>query len=331
MLLIIIIILGVSLLLYTLLGGADFGAGIIEIFSGTRGEKTVSKAMAPVWEANHVWLILAIVIIFTGFPTVYATISLYLHIPLMIVLLGIVLRGASFIFRYYDESEDKAHKYFTVFFKISSLVTPVFLGIIIGAMTGGKININQETGFFERFIFPWLNIFCITLGLFSASLFAYIAAIFLVGETSNPAERKRYARLAKIFLITTFSLGLCVFGAAKWEDLHLWKDFISSPLSMITFGIAVLLIPAIFFLFDHPNILYLRAVIGFQVTLILLGWFAIHYPVLVYEKNGNHLDFFTTRAPDATLYQLVIALLVGLVLIIPSFYFLFKVFKKTKD
>ena len=99
MLTLIIIILGTSFLLYTLLGGADFGAGIIEIFAGKREEATISNAIAPVWEANHVWLILAVVILFTGFPPVYSSLSLVLHIPLMMVLLGILCRGSAFTFR----------------------------------------------------------------------------------------------------------------------------------------------------------------------------------------------------------------------------------------
>src|SRR5215208_5282639 len=134
MLTIIIIILGVSFILYALLGGADFGAGIIETFAGTKGEKTISKAMAPVWEANHVWLILAVVILFTAFPAVYSSLSLVLHIPLMVVLIGIIFRGTAFTFRHYDIIHDSSHKYYTILFKLSSFITPVFLGIVLGAM-----------------------------------------------------------------------------------------------------------------------------------------------------------------------------------------------------
>src|SRR6185312_1756165 len=102
MLTIIIIILAIAFILYTLLGGADFGAGIIESLAGRREEVTISKAIAPVWEANHVWLILAVVILFTAFPMVYSSLSTVLHIPLMIVLLGVVLRGSAFAFRAYS-------------------------------------------------------------------------------------------------------------------------------------------------------------------------------------------------------------------------------------
>ncbi len=331
MLTIIIIILGISFLLYTLLGGADFGAGIIETFTGSKESKTVSKAMAPVWEANHVWLILAVVIMFTGFPKVYAAISLSLHIPLMVALMGIVLRGSAFIFRFYNVSDDGSmDKYFTVFFKLSSLITPVFLGIIFGAMTLGRVSLNNSGSFYEQFIFLWCNIFCFTFGLFLASLFAYIAAVFLIGETENKSEQKKYIRLSLTFLLLTFTLALFVFVTAELQNQHLFNKLFTHSLSTGAFGIAFLLIPAIIYLFRHPTIFYLRAAISLQVTLVLLGWFAMNFPVMLYEKNGNHLSFLNAHAPDATLYQLLIALLVGLVLIIPSFYFLFKVFKKTK-
>ncbi len=331
MLELIIIILAVSFILYTLLGGADFGAGIVETFAGRKGEQTISKAMAPVWEANHVWLILAIVIIFTGFPIVYSTVSLSLHIPLMIVLMGIVLRGSSFVFRYYDISKSGLHKYFSIFFKLSSFITPIFLGITLGAMLTGKISSSSSGSFYERFIDPWFNLFCFALGLFVASLFAYIAAIFLLGESIDSQEQKKYTRLCKIFLWTTFILGSLVFLAAELESQHLFSGYFQSRISISAFAIVLLLIPVTYYLFSHPRALYLRGAIALQVALIILGWFAIHFPVLVYEKNGNHLTFFNSRAPNATLYQLLIALFVGLLLIIPSFYFLFKVFKKPKD
>lgn len=330
MLSIIIVILGISFILYALLGGADFGAGIVETFAGRKGEKTISKAIAPVWEANHVWLILAIVILFTGFPSVYAAISTALHIPLMVVLIGIVLRGSSFTFRHYDVGHGITHKYYTLFFRISSFVTPLFLGITLGAMILGEITLNPADGFYEQFINPWFNPFCFTVGIFSTSLFAYIAAVFLIGEAAYPVEQRRYIRLAKAFLLSTAASGILVFIFAELQGHQLLREFFQSNLSISSFSTVVLFIPLVFYLFNHPNIVYLRAVVGIQVTLIMQGWFAIQYPVLVYEKNGQHLTFYNTQAPDVTLVQLLIALFVGLMLVIPSFYFLYKVFKGAK-
>ena len=325
MLSVVIIILGISFILYALLGGADFGAGIVETFTGRKGEKVISKAIAPVWEANHVWLILAIVILFTGFPRVYATISTSLHIPLMVVLIGIVLRGSSFTFRHYDVTRDESHKYYTAFFKISSFITPFFLGITLGAMIFGDIQVDASGSFYDLFIHPWLNAFCISMGLFSTALFGYIAAVFLLGET---VEKKKYARLSRFLLVITIAMGALVFIVAEAQGHHLLQQFIRSPLSILCLSLVAVLIPLIFYLIKHPEVRFLRIVVGAQVSLIMIGWFAIQFPVLVYEKNGNHLTFYNTQAPEATLAQLLIALFVGLILVIPAFYFLFRVFKK---
>ena len=329
MLTIIIIILAIAFILYTLLGGADFGAGIIESLAGRREEVTISKAIAPVWEANHVWLILAVVILFTAFPMVYSSLSTVLHIPLMIVLLGIISRGTAFTFRHYDVVLDKSHKYYTVLFRVSSFVTPIFLGIILGAMMLGRITFDTSQSFYEVFMAPWLNVFCFSMGIFATCLFAYISAIFLVGETKINRERKMYVRLSKRFMIGTMFTGLLVFTMASVSGHNLVKQFSHSVTSIVTLVIATILCPVIWhFLNKEKNkTVYLRIGVSLQVTLVLIGWFYIQFPVLIKLNNGNSLTFFNTQAPYATLYQLLIALIVGLIVIIPGFVYLFRVFK----
>jgi cytochrome d ubiquinol oxidase subunit II len=333
MLTLVIIILGISFILYTLLGGADFGAGIIETFAGKRGEQTISKAMAPVWEANHVWLILAVVILFTAFPAVYASLSLVLHIPLMMVLIGIIFRGTAFTFRHYDVVHDNSHKYYTFLFKLSSFITPVFLGAVLGAMILGRITFETSAGFFEKFVSPWFNIFCLAMGIFSAALFAYIAAVFLVGEARIESERKKYSTLSKRSMLLTLLTGILVIFTGEMEGNPLVKEFLHSTTSIVMLLFAFLLCPVILtFLNRKKNkTLFLRAAIGLQVSAILIGWFYIQYPVLIQEKSGNHLTIFNTQAPPATLQQLLIALIVGLLLIVPAFVYLFKVFKVKTD
>jgi cytochrome d ubiquinol oxidase subunit II len=329
MLTIIIIILAIAFILYTLLGGADFGAGIIESLAGRREEVTISKAIAPVWEANHVWLILAVVILFTAFPMVYSSLSTVLHIPLMIVLLGIISRGTAFTFRHYDVVLDKSHKYYTLLFRVSSFVTPIFLGIILGAMMLGRITFDTSRSFYEVFMAPWLNIFCFSMGIFATCLFAYISAIFLVGETKIDRERKMYVRLSKRFMIGTMLTGLLVFTMASVSGHNLVKQFSQSITSIVTLVVATVLCPVIWhFLNKEKNkTVYLRIGVSLQVTLVLIGWFYIQFPVLIKLNNGTSLTFFNTQAPYATLYQLLIALIVGLIVIIPGFVYLFRVFK----
>lgn len=329
MLTLIVVILGASFLLYTLLGGADFGAGIVETFAGKREEVTISRAMAPVWEANHVWLILAVVILFTGFPVVYASLSWVLHIPLMMVLLGIIMRGTAFTFRHYDVHQGRSHKYYSFLFHLSSFITPVFLGMILGAMILGRISFDRSEGFYTVFIAPWLNWFCFSMGLFTASLFSYLASVFLVGETNIDRERIEYATFSKFFMFLTMTLGLLVFIAAEAEGHHLTRTFLHSAPSIVMLIVAFLFCPVIWHFLDKEKnkTFYLRIGTGIQVTTILVGWFYIQFPVLIEVKNSPELTFYNTQAPAATLEQLLIALIVGLLLVIPGFVFLFKVFK----
>lgn len=329
MLSMIVVILGVSFILYTLLGGADFGAGIVETFAGKKEEATISKAMAPVWEANHVWLILAVVILFTGFPSVYASLSWVLHIPLMIVLLGIIMRGTAFTFRHYDVHQGRSHKYYSFLFRASCFITPIFLGMVLGAMILGRISFDTSQDFYSMFIAPWLNWFCFTMGLFTACLFGYLASVFLVGETKIDSERLKYVKFSKYSMILTIMLGLLVFIMANAEGHSLTKTFLHSTSGIIMLLIALSLCPVTwYFLNKEKNkTLFLRVGVGLQVSAILIGWYYIQFPVLVEVRDGSELTFYNTQAPAATLEQLLIALIVGLILVIPGFYFLFRVFK----
>ncbi len=333
MLTLIIIILCVSFILYALLGGADFGAGIIETFLGKKSEETVSRAMAPVWEANHVWLILAVVILFTAFPLIYSSLSLVLHIPLMIVLIGIICRGTAFTFRKYDVMQGNAHKYYSFLFKLSSFITPLFLGIILGAMILGRITFSDRVGFAEKFISPWFNTFCLAMGIFSASLFSYIAAVFLVGEAENETEKKKYSRLSKRAMVITVLMGITIFILAETENLHLTGAMLRSIAGMIMVLFATLACPVIWDLLNKKthNTRYLRIAVGVQVSAIIIAWFCIQFPIIIRVNSGEHLTLANTHSPSATLKYLLIALIAGLLLIVPAFIYLFKVFKVPHD
>src|ERR1700734_1051124 len=125
MLYVVIAYLWASILLYLLLGGADFGAGILELFTSEKNRsitrRTMYKAIGPIWEANHMWLIIAIVILFVGFPLIYSNICTYLHIPLLIMLMGVTARGTAFSFRNYDAvKDDKMQDVYNYIFVYSS-------------------------------------------------------------------------------------------------------------------------------------------------------------------------------------------------------------------
>src|SRR3954453_19851471 len=130
-----------ALILYALLAGADFGGGVWDLLSiGPRAKAPralISHALAPVWEANHVWLILVVVVLFTAFPPAFAAVTTGLHLPLSVMLVGIVLRGSAFTFLHYDASERNRRRWGRAF-ALPSVATPVLLGVVVGALASGR-------------------------------------------------------------------------------------------------------------------------------------------------------------------------------------------------
>lgn len=333
MLIVIITILGISLLLYTLLGGADFGAGIVEIFTGKKSINTISKAIAPVWEANHIWLILAIVILFNGFPKVYTQITTYLHIPILLILIGITARGTAFTFRYYDAVLDRTHNYYTTFFRISSLLTPFFIGVTLGATLLGRLPTEAQGTFYQLYLYPWCNFFTLATGIFITVLFGWLAAVFLTGEAKDKKTFKLIKKTAAVLYILLIISGITIFVTGEYYKLHLVSRFIHSYLSIASLLIATLIIPTLWNNISLGNSFWSRFLAGTQTVCIMTGWFTIQFPVMVYTLGGNHLTVWNSAAPERTIYFLFIALLVGIVLIFPSIIYLLFVFKseaKTK-
>lgn len=323
----IIFVLGIAVLFYVLLGGADFGAGIVEIFTGKKGADTISKAIAPVWEANHIWLILAIVILLNGFPHVFATLTTYLHIPLLIILIGIIFRGTAFTFRYYDTIQENTHNYYTVLFRISSLLTPFFFGVTLGAIILGHIPANVNGTFYEIFISPWLNVFTLTTGVFLTLLFGWLASVYLTGEANDDETYQTFEKISRNFFVLLIISGLGVFLAAEFYGLHFFSKFIHSEVAMGCIVAATIAIPLIWRNIKRRNTLQTRLWAGLQTACILTGWFAIQFPVMIFIADGSNLTIWNSQAPERTMSLLVYALIVGIFLIFPAFAYLFKVFK----
>lgn len=324
---IVIFFLGLSIVFYVLFGGADFGAGVLELISGRQDRETIAHAIGPVWEANHVWLILVVVILFMGFPKIYSAMSLYLHIPLLIMLVGIIFRGTAFTFMHYDAIKDQSNRVYNLVFKISSVLTPLFLGIIIGALVLGKVNPDATT-FYEAFMAPWLNFFSFSVGLFCLVLFTFLAAVYLIGEATQEEQRNAFVRAAQRLNVTAVIVGALVFGTAQWSGLPLLNLFWESPVALSAVALATLILPFLWKSLDRAQVVWSRMLGAAQVVLILLAWFWVQYPVVVNMTNTDEaLTFHNAAAPDATLLQLVIALAIGSCIILPFLYFLMETFK----
>jgi cytochrome d ubiquinol oxidase subunit II len=327
---IIVLFLAVSLLFYCLFGGADFGAGILEGFARkkfrSKGRKLTYTAIGPIWEANHMWLILVVVILFMAFPKVYTVVSIHLHIPITIMLIGIVLRGCFFTFRHYDAVKDRSQVYYSWIFVWSSIISSLFLGIIAGAATLGRID-TSTTSFYQGFIYPWFNEFSFAVGLFACCIFSFLAAVYLIGETQEEEFRKYLLKQAFVANIVTVIAGGLVFLAARINGLNLIDLLLSHLFSALCLIMATVSLPVLWITLKKRQVILPRLLAGFQVLMILTAWLWLQYPAIVNIRNAPDLTLYNTAAPEATIQVLGWALLVGSMLILPALYYLLRSFK----
>ncbi len=315
-----------SLVLYALLGGADYGGGVWDLFAfGPRARaqrKLIADAISPVWEANHVWLILVVVILFTAFPPAFAAIATALHIPITLLLIGIVLRGTAFTFRTYDVQRDDVQRRWSIVFSIASIITPILLGTTLGAIASGTIRVENgavTNGFFRS----WLAPFPLAVGLFALALFAFLAAVYLTLEARERKLQEDFRMRAIIAGVAVGLLALTVFILAKTG-----APTVRAGISRSWWALGLHLLTAIFATSAFVTLWtrryrLARVCAAAQVTLILLGWAFAQFPHLV-EPD---LTISSAAAPQITLQLLLGALAAGAILLFPSYYYLFRIFK----
>jgi cytochrome d ubiquinol oxidase subunit II len=331
---VVIVFLWTAILLYILLGGADYGAGIIELFSSganrSKTRKTMYNAIGPIWEANHMWLIIVIVILFVGFPKIYTTVSIYLHIPLVFMLLGIIARGTAFVFRNYDAVKDDMQKLYTPIFVLSSVVTPFFLGIIAASSVSGTIDL-QATDFLTAYIFSWLNWFSVSVGLFTVTICAYLATVFIIGETVDKEDRVLFVNKAKQMIFIVMGAGALVFLASYHEGIPLLNWIFSDVAGVIAIVLATISLIFMFYILlfkDYP--IMLRLLAGFQVSMILFAATFSHFPDIILLKGGQNLSLLTHQGQYRTIEALAYALLIGSIFIFPALVYLIYSFQRKK-
>jgi len=315
-----------SLVLYALLGGADYGGGVWDLFAfGPRAReqrKLIAEAISPVWEANHVWLILVIVILFTAFPPAFAAIATALHIPITLLLIGIVLRGTAFTFRTYDIQRDDVQRRWSLVFSTASIITPILLGTILGAIASGTIIVEDgrvTSGFFRS----WLAPFPIAVGFFALALFAFLAAVYLTVETQQRELQEDFRTRALLSGVAVGLLALTVFILAQTGAPTVRAGISRTVWALgLHFFTAIFALSAFYTLWTRRYRLA-RVFAAGQVTLILLGWAFAQYPHLV-EPN---ITLGSAAAPPITLPLLFGALVAGAILLFPSYYYLFIIFK----
>jgi cytochrome d ubiquinol oxidase subunit II len=314
-----------ALVAYALSAGADFGGGIWDLLaSGPRRREQralVERAIGPIWEANHVWLILVVVVLFTAFPPAFAAISTTLFGPLVLLLLGIVLRGAAFTFRAYDRPRDAVQERWGLVFSASSVLAPLVLGVVVGALASGRLRVAPDATPLAG-AGAALSPFTITTGLFACALFAFLAATYLAvearGELAEDFRRRALAAAAAVLLLAAAAAALSR-SHAPLVFRGLTRRAWSMPLHLATAVTALTALAALV----GRRFRLARAAAAAQVALIVAGWGASQYPHLVVPD----VTIAGASAPRSVQIALLAALAVGALVLFPSLYLLFRVFK----
>lgn len=323
-----------ALTAYTVLGGADFGGGVWDLLAtGPRRDAQralVADAIAPIWEANHVWLVLAVVILFTCFPPAFALLATVLHIPLALMLIGIVLRGSAFTFRAYGSESDAAERRWGRVFAVASVITPVLLGVCVGAVASGAVGgVPPGAGAYARFVAPWLAPFPLACGALALASFAFLAATYLTVDATDEAHdaalREDFRRRALWSAVVVFATAFLALVVARGTGLALGHALTERGWAVALHGATgIAAVTAIWALWTRRWRLA-RLAAPAQVALILLGWGAAQYPWLV----PGQLTIGGAAAPAVTLRLTLLGLAGGALVLAPSLWYLFRVFKGT--
>ena len=335
MLYVVLLFVVVSFFLYVLLGGADFGAGTLELFSAPDHKKSIKKTvysvMGPVWEANHIWIIILIVILWIAFPDFYNIIIIYLHLPLTLILLGITLRGVAFVFRHYDAVKDNSQLLYDRMFEFSCLVTPIFLGMAFGALLNGDIQTMEQApnaDFYDLYVYPWLQPFPVLTGFFFSTLCVFLAATFLIGEAKD-YEKRMYMRKARVAIIAVVFFGFITIGTGYVQGNEFSMEFVSNPLAIGAVMLSGILLYPLWKVIQKGRVIWSRFLAGLQVLLILFAAIGTHFPNLIITKQGP-VSLLANAAPESVINVLGISLIIGGALIIPGLIHLLKSFRMIK-
>ena len=315
-----------ALIFYAVTGDADYGGGIWDLVAtGPRADaqrSTIERAIGPIWEADHVWLILIVVILFTGFPPAFAAMMTALNIPFTLMLIGIVLRGSAFIFRKYDVKSERVKRRWGMLFGAASFFTPFIQGVALGALSTGQIHVvdgHVVSGFFAG----WLTPFALSCGVFALALFAFLSATYLTADPSTEPDVQNDFRLRALWSGAALApIAFVVFITSRQgsPEMHhgltqWWAPFLVG--TTLVFALA-----ALTSLWLRQFALARIAAIA-EVTLILGGWSVAQYPKLITPD----VTIFNAAAPEITLRLLTYALVAGAIVLFPSLFFLFRVFK----
>jgi cytochrome bd ubiquinol oxidase subunit II len=314
-------ILLAGITLYAVLGGADFGGGLWDLLAGgdRRGRAPrvlIDESITAVWEANHVWLVFDLVIFWTAFPHAFAAVMTALALPLWLAVGGIVLRGAGFAFRK-EVTSLRWQRVTGAVFAFSSLVTPFFMGTVIGAIATGAVPANAT----HASLTAWTSPTALLAGFLFVAACGYLAAVYLTGEAAHRGDqgmRAYFTRRAQAAALVAGALSLAALAELHGSNLALYDRLTGRALPLVVLagvcGLAVLVLLAV------GRTAGTRIIAALGVAAVVWGWGVAQYPVLL---PGTAVTLSNAGAPDDTLVALVILFIVAVALIGPSFVLLY--------
>ena len=319
-------IMFVGLIAYGLFGGADFGAGIWDLLAGgtrrgARQRELIEHSIAPVWEANHVWLIFVLVVLWTAFSGAFAAVVSTLYIPLTLAAFGMIARGAAFAFRK-SITTLPMRRFLGASFALSSLVTPFFLGAVVGGVASGRVPAGIAAG---DVVTSWINPTSLLGGVLAVLVCAYLAAVFLCGD----ARREGAEDLADQFrtralgtAAVTGVVGIAGLFVLRADAPRLFDGLTGRAVPLVALSVVAGLAAFAFLL--TRRYAHARAASALAVTTILLGWAAAQYPYLLLPG----LTIEEAARGRATLVAMLVALVAGAVILVPALVYLYRLFQR---
>ena len=311
----------IGLVLYTVLGGADFGAGLWQLLEGRgptahRAREHAHHAIAPVWEANHVWLIFVLTVTWTAYPVAFGSIASTLSVPLFIAGMGIVLRGASYAM-WSGVSAPRETRFIENIFALSSILTPFALGAAVGGIASGRVPVGNAAG---NLWTSWLNPTSIMVGVLAVAISAFLAAVYLSADAvrlDEPDLERWFRRRALVSGVVTGALAIAGLGVLRADVPALGDRLITGPglpalVASAVAGLATLL------LIWRRRYGPARVSAALAVAAIVVGWALAQRPNIL-----PGLTVQQAAAPTDTLIAIIVAVLAGAVILFPSLALLF--------
>jgi cytochrome bd ubiquinol oxidase subunit II len=316
----------VGLIAYALFGGADFGAGIWDLLAGgtrrgARQRGLIEHSIAPVWEANHVWLIFVLVVLWTGFPTGFAAVVTTLYAPLTLAAFGMIARGAAFAFRK-SISSLVMRRFFGACFAASSLATPFFLGTVVGGVASSRVPPGIAAG---DVVTSWLNPTSLLGGVLAVLVCAFLAAVFLCLDARREGSDElsdQFRTRALGTAATTGAVGIIGIFVLRADAPLLFAGLLGRALPVIV--VSVLAGLASIALLVVRRYAVARVTASIAVATILIGWAVAQFPYLLLP----YLTIEDAAGSESTLVAMTVVLVLGSLILVPALVYMFVLFSR---